>query len=673
MRVRRSPTRLRGGVTLLEIAVTLVVTAILAAIGEAAFANVVSAEHVSAAQTTALNVTTAAIDRTSSGLSYPHYADFVEAAALTPGVSVTGYQDAGGVTEITYDVSISNVTNNVCVNLIDAQDSTPTLCGTTTGSSTPSSPQSLTVTGSTATSVSLSWTAPAFTGGAPVTGYVVQYSSDGGTTWVTATAQDSATTYTVNGLSGGVSYIFQVAASNTTGIGTYSSTVTTTTPSTTTVAPTPPSAPSPVVTQNVFAGPDTTAAWDWLASSGGSGTITYFWSLAPAVTGCSSGSTTNLTVSCVNDLTPGSVYTISVYAQDGTGLNSTTGTNSILAASQPQSTTTTQPPITNVWSPLPYPLSVLATSSPTCSSGNALAMSGAALVISGQGLAPIGVNSTCASSITLSGTAQLDASAIQTSNPSLDSYCFFLHKTGPGCSTTNTGPPEYYQAPATDPFTSLAPPPYPTSSSNVSCSPSGDPITCPAGNYATSPTLTNTAKAGVTFGTGSGSFIFDQPVSISNLANVTFGSGTYWFKSGLIIGGNSTVNFGTGTYIFGNPASNTCTNQTCFSSGNGATINTSTSGVLLYNANGAMNIENNAAVSIQPLAAYDGIALWDAAAHGTTYPLTISNSGNTAMQFGGIYVPNGQIILTGSGTVSATFAEVGSANVSNTGTLTIGS
>ena len=70
--------------------------------------------------------------------------------------------------------------------------------------------------------VTLSWTAPTSTGGNAITDYLVQQSSDAGVTWTTFTdAVSTATSATVTGLINGTSYLFEVAAANSAGLGTY--------------------------------------------------------------------------------------------------------------------------------------------------------------------------------------------------------------------------------------------------------------------------------------------------------------------------------------------------------------------------------------------------------------------------------------------------------------------
>ncbi len=86
--------------------------------------------------------------------------------------------------------------------------------------------------------VSLSWTAPTSTGGAPIYDYVVQYSTDG-TSWISfADGTSSTTSATVTGLVNGTPYTFRVAATTSTGTGAFSVASGAVTPFTTPGAPT---------------------------------------------------------------------------------------------------------------------------------------------------------------------------------------------------------------------------------------------------------------------------------------------------------------------------------------------------------------------------------------------------------------------------------------------------
>jgi predicted RNA-binding protein with TRAM domain len=87
----------------------------------------------------------------------------------------------------------------------------------TTGS--PAAPTSVSGTAGNG-SVNLIWTAPSDPGQSAISDYLVQYSSDGGSTWSSPVDMSStATSGTVTGLTNGTAYIFQVAAVNSVGTG----------------------------------------------------------------------------------------------------------------------------------------------------------------------------------------------------------------------------------------------------------------------------------------------------------------------------------------------------------------------------------------------------------------------------------------------------------------------
>jgi hypothetical protein len=83
----------------------------------------------------------------------------------------------------------------------------------------PGAPTSVAVTAGNS-QASLRWTAPASDGGAPITNYVIQFSSNNGSSWTAVSRTAStATTATVTGLVNGTPYIFRVAAVNAVGTG----------------------------------------------------------------------------------------------------------------------------------------------------------------------------------------------------------------------------------------------------------------------------------------------------------------------------------------------------------------------------------------------------------------------------------------------------------------------
>ena len=72
----------------------------------------------------------------------------------------------------------------------------------------------------------LTWTAPTATGGSAITNYLVQYSSNSGSSWTTfSRSASTATSAAVTGLTNGTAYLFRVAAVTVMGAGAYSSTV----------------------------------------------------------------------------------------------------------------------------------------------------------------------------------------------------------------------------------------------------------------------------------------------------------------------------------------------------------------------------------------------------------------------------------------------------------------
>ena len=78
----------------------------------------------------------------------------------------------------------------------------------------------------------MTWNAPA-SNGAAITDYVVQYSSNSGSTWSTFSDSTSTTaSATVTGLTNGTSYTFQVSATNSIGTGSYSTASSAVTPNT---------------------------------------------------------------------------------------------------------------------------------------------------------------------------------------------------------------------------------------------------------------------------------------------------------------------------------------------------------------------------------------------------------------------------------------------------------
>ncbi|MCX7429962.1 MAG: fibronectin type III domain-containing protein, partial [Planctomycetia bacterium] len=187
---------------------------------------------------------------------------------------------------------------------------------------TPSSPTNVVVppAPSTNTSVALSWTAPANTGGGPITGYIVQVATDSGFTKIVQEYKPTTATQTVTGLTPNVAYYFRVMASN----GVYSG------PNSATAARlVPPSAPK-ALTVPLAPSTNTTVALSWTApSDGGGGPITGYYVQVATDAGFSKlfqDYRPTTTAQNVTGLTPNVAYYFRVMASNGAswGPNSAT-------------------------------------------------------------------------------------------------------------------------------------------------------------------------------------------------------------------------------------------------------------------------------------------------------------------------------------------------------------
>jgi len=127
----------------------------------------------------------------------------------------------------------------------------------------PGAPTSVTASAGNA-QATVSWTAPTgVISQAPVTDYVVQYSSGGGYWYTFSDGTSTATTATVTGLTNGTAYTFRVAAVNVVGTGSYSSASAAVTPAAGNIIQT---------TSGLYAWYDT-AADDTLYSASSGGTL----------------------------------------------------------------------------------------------------------------------------------------------------------------------------------------------------------------------------------------------------------------------------------------------------------------------------------------------------------------------------------------------------------------
>ena len=105
----------------------------------------------------------------------------------------------------------------------------------TTGTTVPGAPTGLTATASGTTAINLSWSAPASNGGSAITGYKIEVSSNGTSSWtnLVANTSNTTTTYAHTGLTAGATRHYRVSAINANGAGTASNVANATTGQTT--------------------------------------------------------------------------------------------------------------------------------------------------------------------------------------------------------------------------------------------------------------------------------------------------------------------------------------------------------------------------------------------------------------------------------------------------------
>jgi len=136
--------------------------------------------------------------------------------------------------------------------------------------------------------VALSWSAPN-NGGATISEYDVEYSTDGNNWTLYLDGTLSATSRTVSGLTNGTQYSFRVRAENSVGAGDWSATVTATPTAPTLTVPGAPGTPTYTVTNNGI-------------PSGGSGSIVFSWT-APTTGGAVATYETDSFIDGVGDTT----------------------------------------------------------------------------------------------------------------------------------------------------------------------------------------------------------------------------------------------------------------------------------------------------------------------------------------------------------------------------------
>ena len=175
-------------------------------------------------------------------------------------------------------------------------------------STVPQQPTSVSATSRSNTSSLVSWSAPGFNGGSPITSYTVTSSPGGKTcTWTSGPLS-----CTVGGLTNGQGYTFTVVASNFNGDSASSVASSTATPSTVPQQPTSVSATWRSDTSSLV-------SWSAPGSNGGSAVTSFTVTSSPGGKTCT---WTSGPLSCtVGGLTNGQGYTFTVVAKNGSGLS----------------------------------------------------------------------------------------------------------------------------------------------------------------------------------------------------------------------------------------------------------------------------------------------------------------------------------------------------------------
>jgi len=142
------------------------------------------------------------------------------------GSTGTTYSNTGLSPSTTYTYRVSAI-NSVGTSSPSNTASTTTLVQL----SAPQPPTGLTATAISSSAINLSWSVSSNNGGAAVTGYKIERSTDGGTTWNTDVANTgtTSTTYSDTGLSSSTAYTYRVSAINSVGTSSPSNTASATT------------------------------------------------------------------------------------------------------------------------------------------------------------------------------------------------------------------------------------------------------------------------------------------------------------------------------------------------------------------------------------------------------------------------------------------------------------
>ena len=198
----------------------------------------------------------------------------------------------------------------------------------TTTTTVPGAPTSLTATASGSTRIDLDWDAPSNDGGASITGYRIEVSPNGTSSWtdLEGDTDDTNTTYAHTGLSAGTTRHYRVSAINSVGTGAASSTANATTDDDATTVPGAPTSLTATASGSTRIDLD----WDAPSNDGGASITGYRIEVSPngtsswtdlegdtddtnttyAHTGLSAGTTRHYRVSAINSVGTGAASNV---------------------------------------------------------------------------------------------------------------------------------------------------------------------------------------------------------------------------------------------------------------------------------------------------------------------------------------------------------------------------